>query len=90
MKQINIRVFGKVQGVYFRQFVLEKANELKIEGLVMNEPDGTVFIVAKGSAGQLDALVAYCTKGPERARVLNVHVEEDEVTELSGFRIIHS
>jgi acylphosphatase len=32
MKTLKIFVTGSVQGVYFRQFVNKKANELKLKG----------------------------------------------------------
>lgn len=88
VKQINVRVFGKVQGVYFRQSVLQQALDLGIEGLVMNEPDGSVFIVAKGPEKILNELVSFCRKGPERALVKHVHIEEEDVGDLKGFRIL--
>lgn len=44
MKVIKIKVFGKVQGVWFRKYTQEKALELKLIGYVINKNDGTVYI----------------------------------------------
>jgi len=87
--QLNIRVFGEVQGVWFRKSVKEEAIRIGITGLVMNEPDGSVFIIAKGLDQQLEEFISYCKHGPDLAKVKNVHIKEDEeVNEYDGFQII--
>lgn len=89
--QLNIRIFGEVQGVWFRKSVKDQAIRIGISGIVMNEPDGTVFIIAKGNKEQLDEFIAYCSQGPELAIVKNLHIEEeDDVKEFEGFQIIRS
>lgn len=88
-KQINIRVFGKVQGVYFRQSTKDKADSLGIHGIVLNEPDGTVYISAVGSDEDLEQLLIFCKIGPPAADVSNVWIEDaDEVQDFEGFRIL--
>ena len=42
MQNIDIQVFGKVQGVFFRKFTAAEANKLKLVGWVMNTVKGTV------------------------------------------------
>ncbi|MCJ7802034.1 MAG: acylphosphatase, partial [Candidatus Marinimicrobia bacterium] len=42
MKSAEILVTGKVQGVWFRDFVKKNANVLNLNGWVKNNPDGTV------------------------------------------------
>ena len=90
LKQLNIRVFGKVQGVWFRKSVKDQAERIGISGFVMNEPDGTIFIVAKGNSEQLDEFITYCKQGPEQAVVKNIHIEEEQVKDLEDFKIIRS
>ncbi len=72
---ISIIVTGKVQGVFFRQSTKEKAIALGLTGKVMNQPDGTVQIVAAGSSESLDLLIAWCKQGPPKAIVKLVTVE---------------
>ncbi|MBI2506744.1 MAG: acylphosphatase [Candidatus Colwellbacteria bacterium] len=38
-RHLNIRVFGQVQGVFFRDSTRRKAEELGIKGFARNEPD---------------------------------------------------
>ncbi|GFE54330.1 acylphosphatase organ-common type isozyme variant 1 [Babesia ovis] len=39
----NYRVYGRVQGVFFRKFTKQEADRLGIKGFVKNDNDGTVF-----------------------------------------------
>ncbi len=83
----NIKVSGKVQGVWYRDSARRKAEELGITGYARNEQDGSVFIEAEGDEDALDEFIAWCNEGPEWARVDSVDVEEDELKELTGFQI---
>ena len=87
MKAISIRVFGKVQGVYFRASTREKANELGLCGWCKDEPEGTVFIHAEGSEEALSLLLAWCHQGPQWSSVTEVKHESTEVEGLNGFGI---
>ena len=88
MKRKNLRIRGKVQGVYFRQSTLEAAQALGITGWVRNCDDGDVEAVAEGSDDALAKFVAWCHKGPAAAKVTEVQVTEWPATgEFSTFRI---
>ena len=59
-------VRGRVQGVGFRWFVVEKAQQLKLSGWVRNKRDGHVEIAAAGdrqSLASLEAAVKRATAG---------------------------
>ena len=90
VKQLNIRIFGSVQGVWFRKSVKDQADLIGISGIVMNEPDGTVFIVAKAEEEELDQFISYCKKGPDSANVKNIHIEEEDLSGFKGFQIIRN
>ncbi len=60
----QIIVTGKVQGVFYRQSTLEKANEFNITGTVKNTKDGqSVEIFATGSPEKLQAFTDWCRVG---------------------------
>jgi len=40
----NITVTGKVQGVWFRKYTQDTANQLGLKGFVRNQPDGSVYV----------------------------------------------
>lgn len=69
---LNIKIFGKVQGVSFRYYARQKAQELSLSGFVRNEPDGTVYIEAEGEKKNFQKFLDWCHKGPDTARVEKV------------------
>ena len=89
MKHIQIRVFGKVQGVWFRKNTEAKALELGVKGIVMNEPDGSVYIEAEAEDKVLEEFIHFCKEGPEHAKVQHIVLTEEEMKNYSEFRIIH-
>jgi acylphosphatase len=69
METIHLEVEGRVQGVGFRWFVVEKAEELGVGGWVRNRPDGRVEIAAAGTRDALQKLEVAIREGPSGARV---------------------
>lgn len=84
---VSITVTGKVQGVFYRQSTKDKALELGLTGIVKNQPDGSVFIQASGSSGQLNQFIVWCRQGPPRAAVTSVQVETIEPRAFIGFTV---
>ena len=79
---------GIVQGVGFRYFTCRTARDLGLAGHVRNLPDGSVEAVARGAAGQLEALEAALRRGPRAARVDSVEVKDAaEEVQSHGFHI---
>ena len=88
MKRLHLKIYGKVQGVYFRSFTRDKACELGLSGWVKNMPDGTVETVAEGEEVNLKEYIQWCKKGPPSARVEEVREKWEKPTgEFKGFRI---
>lgn len=83
----NIRVSGKVQGVFFRASTKEKAQALHITGFVRNAPAGSVYIEAEGEAENLKQFIHWCHKGPESARVDRCDVNEASLIGYQNFTI---
>ena len=88
MKHYDIKVYGKVQGVFYRANTVRTANELGVSGWVKNAEDGSVLISAEGREDQLDKLVKWCHEGPSYAHVERVSFSEGPLQEFSNFRII--
>jgi tRNA pseudouridine55 synthase len=63
------KVYGRVQGVGYRYFVKEKAQNLDLFGYVKNLEDGTVEVLAQGREENLQKLIEELKKGPFLARV---------------------
>ena len=74
-------VRGRVQGVYFRAFVRNRAEALGLTGYVRNlSGGGAIEVRAEGEKTKLDELLEYLNAGPPRARVDQVDVEWSEYT----------
>ena len=84
----RIIITGRVQGVYFRASAREKALALGITGTVRNLPDGSVEVVACGTAEQVRDMIAWCHEGPRGARVDEVSVNDREMEVFEGFRVV--
>jgi acylphosphatase len=54
MNRMECKVFGKVQGVFFRHNTLETSKNFKVKGFVKNLPSGEVLIVAEGEKEELE------------------------------------
>ncbi len=88
MVRAHVVVIGKVQGVFYRDSTRKAAEECEVAGWVRNLPDGRVEGVFEGERAAVEALVAWCGRGPPLARVERVDVLWDEADEgLSGFRV---
>ncbi|HEY0668212.1 MAG TPA: acylphosphatase [Sphingobacteriaceae bacterium] len=87
MKHINITVYGKVQGVFFRASTKAVADQLGVKGFVRNEKDGTVYIEAEGDAFSLETFLEWCQEGPEKAVVEKMETAEGELKNYRNFEV---
>ena len=72
---IKIKVYGIVQGVFFRYTTRKVARRLGLTGYVKNIPDGSVYIEAEGSQDKLLELLDFSKQGPKHAQVEKVEHE---------------
>ncbi len=86
-KNIQIKITGHVQGVFFRASTKQKADALSLTGFVRNEPDGSVYVEAEGEEQTLDEFVQWCGEGPPRAQVAECRVTQGVLTNYSRFII---
>ncbi len=80
-------VHGHVQGVFFRDSTRRQAEAAGVSGSVGNRPDGTVEAVFEGPPEGVEAMVAFCRRGPARAEVERIELFEEQPEGLRGFRI---
>lgn len=87
-QRLHAIVYGRVQGVGFRFFVLQQAMELGLTGWVRNLADGTVEVLAEGDIESLQELLTALYQGPNAAFVQDVKYHYSLATEeFSGFHI---
>ena len=83
-------ISGRVQGVCYRMETMRAAERIGVSGWVKNRRDGTVEAVFEGRKEKLEAILDWCRKGPDLARVTDVNVRwEDYRDEFKGFVITH-
>ena len=87
MKRAHVRIYGKVQGVWFRAHTKEMADKLGIKGWVRNVPDGSVEAVFEGDDESVEKIIEWCHHGPPLARVEGVEVEYEEPRGEEKFEI---
>ena len=86
-QQRTIRVYGHVQGVFFRAQTAAFARSHNLTGLVKNEPDGSVYIEAEGSPADLELLANWCRTGPSRAKVQRCVIANGQPQGYSSFTV---
>jgi acylphosphatase len=87
VKRVRVRIAGRVQGVGFRFEMRDRAHSRGLGGWVRNAPDGAVEAVFEGSAEDVDAILAWCRRGPRGASVEQVESVEETPAGETGFAI---
>ena len=77
----RLHISGRVQGVFFRESMRLRAEQLKVTGWVRNCTDGTVEAIAQGDAFEVGRLIEWAQRGPDAAMVEKLDVEsvQDDV-----------
>lgn len=84
---LNIKVFGKVQGVFYRGSTKAVADQLGIVGFVQNKPDGSVYIEVEGENTLMESFLEWCYEGPEGADVKEIEKSEGDIVGFTNFVI---
>ena len=84
---MHLVVYGRVQGVGFRESMRRKAENLRVSGWVKNRVDSAVEAAVHGDPDAVGAIVRWAHRGPEMATVERVEVEPAEGS-YSDFDVI--
>jgi acylphosphatase len=88
MVRAYLRIYGLVQGVFFRSSMREVAWRLGVTGWVRNLPDGSVEAVVEGPKEAVLKIIDWAHEGPPSARVEKVEVRWEKYKgEFNDFRI---
>lgn len=80
-EQLHALVDGQVQGVGFRFFVKNTADELQLTGWVRNKWDGRVEVLAEGAREDLETLLEAIRRGPRSAFVSEIKFDWNPPTQ---------
>ncbi len=83
----QVRVTGRVQGVFFRAWTQQQANELGVTGWVRNSPDGSVEAHLEGEDRAVAELIERLRDGPPAALVQRVAITEVEPQAVERFEV---
>ena len=81
----QLRIHGRVLGVFFRAWSADTAQSLGLSGWVRNRRDGTVEMLVEGEEEAVTRMIERCRQGPPAARVDRVDVEEADEPAPGGF-----
>jgi acylphosphatase len=87
MRRVKMIVCGRVQGVGYRYFVQEQANQHGIKGYVRNLPGGEVEIDAEGERSSLSIFISGCQKGPGHSSIDDMVIHDIQPFGFEGFVI---
>ena len=85
----SVRVTCRVQGVFFRAWTCELAQELHVTSWVRNCDDGSVEAHVEGDEGPVEALIGKMHDGPPGAQVARLRVSDASAEALSSFEVRH-
>ncbi len=74
---VQVRIRGRVQGVWYRAWTEKTARSLGLRGWVRNRSDGSVEALFCGAPEMVAHMLELLEEGPPAARVDSVEVERD-------------
>lgn len=83
----RVKVYGRVQGVFFRDSTRDRANSHGVSGWARNMRDGSVEAVLEGEPEAVERVVRFLHTGPSQADVDRIDVDDEEPEGLTGFSI---
>jgi len=91
MQRLTIKIYGMVQGTFFRAGAKKKADELGLVGWIKNVSDGTVEALVEGEEEKVKEFMEWCKTGPEMAKVDRVEEEEKDIDnlEFTDFEVVY-
>ena len=69
VKCVVVKLTGKIQGVFFRDFAKQNANKLGLVGHAKNLNNGSLEIIAQGDESKLKRFLDLMRSGPMTAKV---------------------
>ncbi len=88
MVRAHVFINGRVQGVFFRAWIRDNAQNLGLAGWAKNLEDGRVEVVIEGDRDRVRELVRLMRGGPRLAKVEHIDVSWEEGTgEFDNFTI---
>ena len=85
MRSARLRITGRVQGVGYRAWAVQRSSRLGLRGWVRNRSDGGVEALVIGEEDAVARIIEACREGPFGARVSDVAVSDANDDGSVGF-----
>lgn len=85
----QVKITGKVQGVFFRKSTWEKAITLGLKGWVRNDSDGSVLVEMEGNHSSITEMEKWLRIGPPLAKVAFLEIIEGNEKGHQEFLILN-
>ena len=83
----KVQIYGRVQGVFYRQWAVNLARDLGVSGWIRNRADGSVEAHVAGGERPVIQMIDRMREGPSAARVDDFVVSEAEAEVVEGFSV---
>ncbi|PIN90445.1 acylphosphatase [Candidatus Pacearchaeota archaeon CG10_big_fil_rev_8_21_14_0_10_35_13] len=87
-KSVRAYITGTVQGVFFREFIREKAEACGVKGYVRNLDDGRVEVWIEGNNKEVKEMLEACKEGPQHASIRRMDLLEEKYQGFKEFKVI--
>jgi acylphosphatase len=85
----HLSIKGRVQGVFFRAWSREQADELGVRGWIRNRPDGHVEAHIEGHEAAVAQMIDRLRSGPPAAQVDDVRLWNADLCDFDDFEVRH-
>lgn len=85
----HLSITGRVQGVFFRAWSREQADELGVRGWIRNRPDGHVEAHVEGEQAAVELMIERLRDGPRAAQVDDLRIWDAGICDFEGFEVRH-
>jgi len=90
MNSKRLIISGRVQGIGYRAWMVDKARRLGVSGWVRNRLDGSVEALVAGDTAAVEELLRLCRRGPRLAEVVSIEEDMADPPEHFEFRQVPS
>ena len=76
MRYLKLTIHGKVQGVGYRRWFEDKANNLNLKGYVKNLANGDVEAIVVGTVKDVNEIIQLSMTGPHTSKVDQIYYSD--------------
>ena len=88
MKTLRVYITGTVQGMIYRNYLLDAGLRIGVRGFVRNMEDGRVEVLIEGRDDKVKEMLEVCKKDTNQTKIRGVEVKEIGNQSFEGFKIL--